>query len=70
MPTFRSRRSGIDLRTMFPPDKTDPDYLRDLAERIMHIPVMHNVDQGDVSRLQEIARRLEKKPKPKQKQAT
>ena len=36
----------------------DEKYLRDLAERIMHIPVMHGTDQGDTDRLLEIAAKL------------
>ena len=39
----------------------DTEYLRDLAERIMHIPVMYGTDQLDASRLYRIAKRLEKK---------
>lgn len=39
-------------------EMSDADYLRDLSDRIFRIPVMHGVDQGDCSRLQEIARRL------------
>jgi hypothetical protein len=35
------------------------EYLRDLADRIFQIPVKHGVDQGDHSRLLEIARSLE-----------
>lgn len=35
------------------------DFLRDLAERLMHVPVMYGTDQGDVSRLYDIARELE-----------
>ena len=31
------------------------DFLRDLAERIYRIPVMHGVDQGDVDRLIDLA---------------
>jgi hypothetical protein len=41
-------------------EQSDPDFLRDLADRIMHIPVVHNLDQGDVDRLLEIARKLER----------
>jgi hypothetical protein len=33
----------------------DVTYLRDLAERILKIPVMHGVDQGDYDRLRELA---------------
>ncbi len=39
------------------------DYLRDLAERLMHIPVMYGTDQGDVSRLERIAKYLERNKK-------
>jgi len=38
---------------------TDPDFLRDLAERLMAVPVLYGVDQGDVDRLLAIARQLE-----------
>lgn len=31
------------------------DFLRDLAERLMGVPVMHGVDQGDVDRLMSLA---------------
>lgn len=34
------------------------DYLRDLAERLMQVPVMYGVDQGDVDRLIDIANQL------------
>ena len=37
----------------------NPDYLRDLAERLMAIPALYGVDQGDVDRLNSIARRIE-----------
>lgn len=36
----------------------DVDFLADLAERLMHIPVMYGTDEGDVSRLRDIARHL------------
>lgn len=36
-------------------------FLRDLAERLMSIPVMYGTDQGDVDILLEIARELENK---------
>lgn len=39
--------------------RTDSEFLRDLAERLMHIPVMYGVDQGDADRLDDIARKLE-----------
>jgi hypothetical protein len=41
------------------PVSTDPDFLRDLAERLMAVPVLYGVDQGDVDRLLAIARQLE-----------
>jgi hypothetical protein len=41
------------------PEKlNDIDYLRDLAERLMHVPVLYGTDQGDCSRLYQIAERL------------
>ena len=36
-------------------------YLRDLAERLMHVPVMYGTDQGDVDTSLTIARELEQK---------
>ena len=36
----------------------DTEYLRNLAERLMHIPIMHGTDQRDISRLERIAKRL------------
>ena len=38
--------------------QTDADYLRDLAERLMAVPALYGVDQGDVDRLLEIASTL------------
>lgn len=38
---------------------SDPEYLRDLADRLMRIPVMYGTDQGDCSRLIEMAKALE-----------
>lgn len=38
----------------------DVAYLRDLAERIFRIPVMHGVNQLDYDRLREIAQKLDK----------
>lgn len=35
-------------------------YLRDLAERLRHIPVAYGTDDGDISTLLEIANQLEK----------
>jgi hypothetical protein len=39
------------------------EYLRDLAERLMRVPVMYGTDQGDVDRLLAIARLVEKRLK-------
>lgn len=38
----------------------DVEYLRDLAERLMHVPVMYGTDQFDVEKLHRIAKQLEK----------
>ena len=35
-------------------------YLRELAERLMGIPVMYGTDQGDVERLEQLAGELKK----------
>lgn len=35
------------------------DFLRDLSNRIMHIPVMYGTNQYDADRLNEIAREIE-----------
>lgn len=35
------------------------EYLRDLAERLMHIPVMYGTDQDDVFRLYRVAQKLD-----------
>lgn len=43
-------------------EKPPAEYLRDLADRIHHIPVMHGVDSYDYSRLYEIARSLDSTP--------
>jgi hypothetical protein len=40
-------------------DYSDVEHLRDLAERLMSIPVMYGTDQGDTDRLLESARRIE-----------
>ncbi len=42
---------------------SDPEYLRDLAERLMRIPVMYGTDQSDVSRLYDIADKLKNAPR-------
>lgn len=39
---------------------SDPDYLRDVADRIFSIPVMYGLDEGDAEHLREIADRLSK----------
>lgn len=41
---------------------TPVEFLRDLAERIMHVPVMYGVDQGDTERLISIARAIDALP--------
>ncbi len=38
--------------------KEDVAFLRDLAERILHVPVMYGVDQGDSDRLRMLASRM------------
>lgn len=40
-------------------------YLRDLAERLRHVPVMYGTDGYDIDRLAEIARAIEKAPVPR-----
>ena len=47
-------RSTDDLDDVEPGDSK---YLRDLAERLMHVPVAYGVDQGDTDRLCRIAKR-------------
>jgi len=42
-------------------DGPDSTYLRELAEKVMNIPIMHGVDQSDAEHLYRIAKRLEKK---------
>jgi len=41
------------------PEMTDEQYLRDLADRIWHIPARFNVDESDVDLLRDIANRME-----------
>lgn len=36
------------------------DFLRNLAERLLRVPVMYGTDQGDVDRLNRIAAELER----------
>lgn len=45
------------------PADAEPDavaYLRDLAFRLIRVPVVHGTDQGDVDRLNRIATQLER----------
>lgn len=37
---------------------SDEDFLKDLADRLMKIPVMYGTDQADVDKLYEIANKL------------
>ena len=37
---------------------SDVAYLRDLAERLTHVPVMYGTDQYDVDRLHQVVKRL------------
>jgi hypothetical protein len=41
-------------------EQTDPEFLRDLAERIRHIAVMHGVNGYDIDRLEALAQRLDR----------
>lgn len=42
----------------YAPDEGDVAFLKDLAERLMHVPVMYGTDQDDSERLIDIANRL------------
>ena len=46
----------------------DSEYLRDLAERLRHIPVMYGTDGYDIDRLEQIAKRLVTRKLPKEQQ--
>lgn len=46
--------TGI-IKQHFPAVGSDAEYLRGLAERLMHVPLAHGTDQSDVDRLTEIA---------------
>jgi hypothetical protein len=46
---------------------SDSDYLRELAERLRRIPVMYGTDDGDIDRLCEIAKQLERKERQRMK---
>lgn len=37
----------------------DVEYLRNLAQRLMYVPVMYGTDQADCDRLYRLARELE-----------
>lgn len=57
---WRARNPDIvEAWTMADKEPTNAEYLRDLAERLMRVPVMYGTDQGDCYRLYEIARELE-----------
>lgn len=43
-----------------PKELTNSEYLHDLTERLMHVPVMYGTDQGDVGTLHRIANELTK----------
>lgn len=40
-------------------DRSTPSFLRDLAERLRHVPGTYNIDDGDIDELIEVARTLE-----------
>ena len=42
------------------PELPAAEYLRDLANRLMHVPVEYGTDGYDIDRLAEIARAIEK----------
>lgn len=44
------------------PELGPAEYLRDLAERLMHVPAMYGTDGYDCDRLKEIARVLAAQP--------
>lgn len=39
-------------------EMSDKEFLLDLCQRLMFIPVMYGMDQGDIDRLREIASEL------------
>jgi|JI10StandDraft_1071094.scaffolds.fasta_scaffold906808_1 hypothetical protein len=43
------------------PELPAAEYLRDLANRLMHVPVEYGTDGYDIDRLAEIAREIEEK---------
>lgn len=48
---------------------TDAAFLKDLAERLRHVPVCHGVNGADIDRLGEVIAHMPKKPtfNPKRK---
>ena len=53
-----NRQSGIFEREG---EMTDAEYLADLSERLMGVPIMYGTDQSDCDRLNEIATKLGEK---------
>lgn len=47
------------MRKAKEPEPTTSEYLRDLATRLMGVPIMYGTDQYDVDTLLRIARELE-----------
>jgi len=45
-------------------DLSDAAYLRDLSDRLMRVPVMYGVDQGDVERLADMGSKLKARYAP------
>lgn len=41
---------------------TSYEFLRDLSERLMQVPTIHGIDQGDSDKLNAIAEELETAP--------
>ena len=44
-------------------DRNTPSFLRDLAERLRHVPGTYNIDDGDIDELIMLAKKLENKIK-------
>lgn len=56
---FAELRAAVTKAQGIVPAKPDnAAYLRNLAERLMHVPAMYGTDQGDCDRLAEIANGL------------
>lgn len=47
------------MKTIVNTEKTPAEYLRDLAERIMKIPIKYGTDQGDCEELYALAQQIE-----------